>query len=168
MMVFVVGKQGSGKSACAESIAMELAGEGKKLYLATMIPFGEEGAARIKKHREMRKGKGFDTIEKSRDLKSLSEDIKPYASGVCLLECVANLAGNEMHDPLNKDLDTEQLAGLVADEISWLKEQVRELIVVSDVFEVTAECDEETAAYIELVNRINSICKDKAERVKEL
>ena len=168
MMIFVVGKPDSGKSAFAEDLAVELAGEDKKLYLATMIPYGDAGEARIRKHREMRKDKGFDTIEKPSGLKALSEEIQPYGNGVCLLECVANLAGNEMHDPLNKDLSIEQLSELVAEEILWLKERVRELIVVSDVFEITAGCDKETADYIELVNMINRICKDKADRVNEL
>ena len=51
MMILVVGSPDSGKSVKAEELAAELSGNEKKIYLATMIPFGEEGAARVEKHR---------------------------------------------------------------------------------------------------------------------
>ena len=61
MMILVTGGASSGKSACAETLACML--PGTHFYLAAMKPFGEEGARRIARHRALRAGKGFATIE---------------------------------------------------------------------------------------------------------
>ena len=99
MIVLVLGTPDSGKSKIAEDIVMRLAAglditgspaeEGgrnesgrlaapagmDKLYIATMIPFGEEGDRRIEKHRNMRAGKGFLTVEKYTEVDSLIGEI---------------------------------------------------------------------------------------------
>ena len=60
-------KVASGKSEYAENLIMELAGGStnseKMYYIATMKPFGKAAMERIKRHLELRKGKGFTTIE---------------------------------------------------------------------------------------------------------
>lgn len=61
MMVLVTGGASSGKSACAETLACALSES--RFYLAAMKPFGEEGARRIARHKALRAGKGFVTIE---------------------------------------------------------------------------------------------------------
>ena len=61
MIVLVTGGASSGKSAYAERVACSFAGE--RVYLAAMKPFGEEGARRIARHRALRAGKGFSTVE---------------------------------------------------------------------------------------------------------
>ena len=58
MMHLVTGASASGKSAYAEDLLV-LAKSAEKYYIATMRPWGAEGAARVKKHRAMREGKGF-------------------------------------------------------------------------------------------------------------
>ena len=62
MMVTVIGESGSGKSEYAENLIMELAGGStnseKMYYIATMKPFGKDAMERIKRHLELRKGKG--------------------------------------------------------------------------------------------------------------
>ena len=50
MFQIVTGGSGSGKSAFAEALAMEL-GE-KRYYIATMYPFGEESKQKIARHRK--------------------------------------------------------------------------------------------------------------------
>ena len=60
--MMVTGGSGSGKSEFAESLVTGLA-DGPNLYIATMFPFDEECHKRIARHREMRKDKGFDTLE---------------------------------------------------------------------------------------------------------
>ena len=89
-LLFVTGGSGSGKSAFAERQVVE-SGLIKRIYLATMQPFGEEGARRIRRHREMRKGKDFLTAERPTDLAGL--DV-PEGSAV-LLEDLTNLFANE-------------------------------------------------------------------------
>ena len=65
MLHLIIGGSGSGKSEYAENQAVLLS---KKedlslYYIATMKPFGEEGKRRVERHRRLRSGKGFFTIE---------------------------------------------------------------------------------------------------------
>ena len=94
MFVLITGGSGSGKSEYAENRAVMLSKkEGLLLYyIATMKPFGEEGKRRVERHRRLRSGKGFFTIEHYVNLKQL---ILP-GEGVVLLECLSNLTANEM------------------------------------------------------------------------
>ena len=61
MMVLVTGGASSGKSAFAERVALSL--PGPHAYVATMRHGDSETEARIARHRAMREGKGFETIE---------------------------------------------------------------------------------------------------------
>ena len=65
-MTVVIGGSKCGKSGYAEKILDSF--DGKKLYIATMIPYGEEAQKAIKRHRKMRRNKGFETVEKYTDL----------------------------------------------------------------------------------------------------
>lgn len=58
MMHLVTGASASGKSAYAEDLLV-LAKSAEKYYIATMRPWGAEGAARVKKHRAMRRERVF-------------------------------------------------------------------------------------------------------------
>ena len=93
MLTLVIGGAGSGKSAFAEDWALRLMG--RRVYLATMRPFGAEGAARVERHRRLRQGKGFHTVERYTDLGGA--DVSPGDN--VLLECLGNLAANELYDP---------------------------------------------------------------------
>ena len=68
MTVLIIGHPDSGKSELAERMVTEISAPGERIYLATMIPYGEDGAARVEKHRKMREGKGFTTIEAPFDI----------------------------------------------------------------------------------------------------
>lgn len=108
MILLVTGGSASGKSEYAENRALQLAKtEQKKLiYLAAMKPFGEEAAKRIERHRQLRAGKGFETVERYTDIEGLCRDGSLEAEtfrqkakdAVVLLECMSNLAANEMLD----------------------------------------------------------------------
>lgn len=93
MMVLVTGAASSGKSALAEELCLKLAGQ--LVYLATMRPYGAEGAARVSKHRLQRAGKGFETIERYSEFGSIADDERFNGSTV-LLECLGNVAANEL------------------------------------------------------------------------
>ena len=60
-MIAIIGRPNSGKSAKAEEMALKTGL--KPYYLATMKVMDESGQKRVQKHREMRAGKGFDTLE---------------------------------------------------------------------------------------------------------
>ena len=70
MLVVVTGGSGSGKSAFAEETILSL-GEARRIYIATMQAFDEESHRRIRRHRHMRAGKGFETIERYTELNEL-------------------------------------------------------------------------------------------------
>ncbi len=111
MVIAIIGGSGSGKSAYAESLAVSLAGKGTLYYLATMQIYDEEGETKAKRHRELRAGKGFVTIEQPMDIAEAAAGIKSESSTL-LLECMSNLAANEMfsQDGLKSEvfLDKEQ------------------------------------------------------------
>ena len=68
MIHLVTGGSGSGKSAYAEQCILDFGGT-RRVYIATMQPFGAEGQARIARHRKMRAAKKFSTIECYTNLK---------------------------------------------------------------------------------------------------
>ena len=90
MTTLIIGGARSGKSAYAESLLAAL--PPPRWYVATMQPWDEECRARIAKHRRARAGKGFETLECSRALAAL----RLPRRGSALLECLGNLAANEL------------------------------------------------------------------------
>ncbi len=93
MLTLVIGAAASGKSAWAEEHTLSL--PGRRVYLATMEPFGSQAAQRIQRHRLLRAGKGFETVERYVDLAGLE---LPEGCNV-LLECLGNLLANELYRP---------------------------------------------------------------------
>ena len=94
MIHLVTGGSGSGKSAYAEQCILDFGGT-RRVYIATMQPFGAEGQARIARHRKMRAAKKFSTIECYTNLKEV--ELEPGSD--VLLECMSNLTANEIFDP---------------------------------------------------------------------
>lgn len=90
MTILITGGSKCGKSRYAEKILSRFCG--RRFYIATMQPFGEDAYTAIERHRRMREGKGFETIERYTDIGGL---LLPEGCGV-LLECVGNLCANEM------------------------------------------------------------------------
>ena len=161
MMHLITGGSGSGKSAYAEQHVME-AGEKKRIYVATMMPYGEEGKMRVKRHREMRKEKQFETLECYTGLEAVTI---PQGSAV-LLECVSNLTANEMYDPSGAGEDTVRA---VVRGILNLKRQADPLIVVTnEVFSDGITYDDSTMQYLHYLGEINQQLAAHAERVTEV
>ena len=77
MFSLIYGGSGSGKSAFAEQAVCTLAKDQKKYYLATMQIFDEEGQKKIERHRRLRAGKGFETIEQPLDIGQAAEKMNP-------------------------------------------------------------------------------------------
>ena len=93
MMAVVTGGSGSGKSAFAEDKILSL-GQGKRFYIATMHPYDEESYKRVERHRKMRAGKGFETVECYTGL----ENLEFPQDAIVLLECMSNLLANEQFE----------------------------------------------------------------------
>ena len=90
MFILITGGSKSGKSSLAEKIICS--GTNRRYYIATMKPFGDEAESAIRRHRKMREGKGFITVEQYTDIENA--DIGNGSD--VLLECVGNLCANEM------------------------------------------------------------------------
>lgn len=167
-VVLIIGYPDSGKSSLAEKTVLELSDPCDRIYLATMIPFGDEGSARIERHRRMREGKGFVTIEEPFDIYdrlAAEFDAGGLKSKTVLLECVSNLAANEMFE---RHAAPEEAADKITDDIKRLAGQVRNLVIVTNHFEKESSFDEETLAYADMVDVINdrlSVFADKVIRI---
>ncbi len=162
MFTVVIGGSGSGKSEYAEALACREAGI--RYYVATMQPFDEEMHARIKRHQDMRKEKGFTTIECYRDLASLE---CAYAD-VILMECMSNLLANEMYGTEVMRSDQEILTAVFSG-VEHIRRQCQSCIVVSnDVFSSGEQYDKETSRYQRLLGGINQKLAAEADRVREV
>ncbi len=169
MVILIIGTPGSGKSKKAEDIIRELSCGEDSIYLATMIPFGREGEKRIEKHRKMREGKGFITIEKPDNIDEIvfceENDIKGRN---CLLECVSNLVGNEMHAVGNEKLDDNTLVRKITASIKKVSKNAKNLVIVANYFNGDNSFDDETLRYISLNNMTNELLREEADKIYEL
>ena len=169
MVVLVLGTPGSGKSKLAEDLTLELAEGDKKYYIATMIPYGEDGEERVKRHRNLRRGKGFVTVEQPVEIDALTETLPDIADSSCLLECVSNLVGNEMHDNKNLSMSYAELLKKIAGEIECLAKSTKNLVIVANDFPEDGDgYDEETREYVRLANQVNIYLRNIANKVYEI
>ncbi len=168
MTYLIIGTPDSGKSEKAESLSVELAGGEKKIYIATMIPFGEEGAKRVKRHLERRDGKGFETIEKPIRVHELTDMITDISNATCLLECMSNLIGNEMHEKDNHMMSDKELTEYITEDVMQLAGKAANLVIVTNSFDDDESYDDDTRRYVRLVNLINNSLKSRVDRVYEL
>lgn len=169
MVVLVIGGSGSGKSEYAEELIVSL-GERKQIYIATMKPWDAECERRIERHRRLRQGKGFQTVECFRNLKELKGDW-PSDQSAALLECMSNLVSNEMFGtelgaPI---LDEWHTVKQVLEGIYCLKERVRDLVLVSnEVFSDGEAYSPETNRYRRALGQINQEAARIADVVVEV
>lgn len=157
-MTLVTGGSKCGKSRYAEK---QLDGfHGRKFYIATMQPFGEEARRAIARHRILRAGKGFETIEQYTDIDKAE---LPRGCAV-LLECMGNLCANEM-------FRTESICNPVKKIITgceYLKAVTEELIIVTnDVGSDGIAYARGTAEYIEILGEINRRIAEISDNVIE-
>lgn len=173
MMVLVVGGSGSGKSSYAEELAVSLAQEDgqentmKKYYLATMQVSDAEGQGKADRHRNLRKDKGFLTVEQPTKI-SCALDQMETGNCTALLECISNLTANEMFAEEKTKTSTQVTEDIISG-IRLLKEQTTHLIVVSNnVFEDGITYDKTTMEYIHAMGKMNQKLAALADRVVEV
>ncbi len=158
MMVLVSGGSKCGKSGYAESVFEDFSG--KKIYLATMQPFGNEAMTAIERHRKARSGKGFSTVERFTDVDKA--DI-PDGAGV-LLEDLGNLLANEMFSEIPTPDPTEKILFGI-DKIR--RAAALFVIVTNNVSADGNAYPDETALYIKHLSELNRAISDRANRVVE-
>lgn len=171
MITLVTGGSGSGKSEYGERLVTE-SGTSWRLYLATMEVWGEEGRKKVDRHQALRRGKGFSTVECPRNLEQVQPGGDP-GSGAVLLECISNLAANELFAPGEEadpvDLRAERAEQRILAGIRHLAKCAEHVVVVTgQVGEDGLAYDRETMEYIRLIGRVNCRLAAWADRVVEV
>lgn len=157
----MLGGSACGKSGWAEDLACRLGGP--LIYLATMQPWGQEGAERIARHRRARAGKGFTTLEQPRDLETCS--IPLHAT--VLLEDLGNLAANEVF--AGEAIDKAAALSALNRGLRALEGQAEHLVVVgNDLFRDGEDYPPETMAYLEVLAQVQADLSKRYDLVVEL
>ena len=166
-MTLIIGGSGSGKSAYAEDYMVSISEDRKKYYIATMQIYDEEGKRKVERHRMLRGGKGFSTIEQPVDIGKAAEKMEAE-DRTALLECVSNLTANEMFS--GEVLGTEEaITEKIVGGIAVLNRELTHLVIVSNnVFEDGNVYDKTTMAYIRAMGRINQKLAEMADEVVEV
>ena len=160
MMILLTGGSSCGKSSYAEDICVSI--PGPRYYIASMRPWGETGLEKVRRHRRLRAGKGFETIERYTDLAGLDLPER----GTVLMECIATLTANEMYDEAGNMNDPCER---IIEGIGRLAEQCETLVVITnDVGSEMNDYSESTNAYIRAIGRINAVLAEKADSVCEM
>ena len=140
MLILVSGGSGSGKSEFAEGLVVS-SGLAERVYLATMQVWDQESVRRVERHRAMRAGKG-----------------------AVLLEDLSNLSANEYFSPQRDGAFDRVLAGIrrAAARAELL------VVVTNELYSDGVRYDPETAAYLELLARLNRAIAAQADGVYEV
>lgn len=180
MLYLVTGGSGSGKSAYAEKAAVNLYADrksgGRLYYVATMYPYEDgETEQRIEKHRSMRRGRGFETIECYTELAALEKNV--ICRDVLLLECMSNLLANEMflaagglRAEEEDDIETASLYERTEERILAPIMRMAQsggcvVVVTNEIFSDgrAGQYDNDTRRYIELLGYINRRLAEPAD-----
>lgn len=127
------------------------------LYVATMKPYDDECLKRIERHRKMRDGKGFRTVECYTDLSEITE-----SADTILLECMSNLTANVMFSDNNDNAFDKIVGGI----LSLKSENI--VVVTNEISSDGIEYGGDTKMYISLLGRINSVLSKRADKVYEV
>ena len=157
MFIIVTGGSAGGKSEYAENLVPNT---GNRVYLATMEPFGAEAETRIARHRKLREGKGFKTIECPVNIGNCFEACRGRH---VLLEDLPNLVANEMFSS-----HAHSTAG-IAEQILDLAHISESLICVTGILTADGrKYDESTMKYLKELAAIERTLALHADRVIEV
>lgn len=172
MITLIYGGSSSGKSAFAEDYACGLNCR-KKYYMATMAATDPESLERINRHRSLRDGKEFETLEYAYDIgnasaKINSDAMKKEGENVLLLECMSNLVANEMFKD-GEIFPSDFCINKILDDLKKLSRYVENIVIVSNnVFEDSVSYDEGTRDYLRALGKINQRITTVADEVYEV
>lgn len=164
MIVLITGASGSGKSEYGENLCVRLSDGKPMTYVATMYPFGEETLCKIKRHKEMRSGKGFTTLECFYQLNQILRSSTLHKT--VLLECMSNLLANELY---MEEGAKERAFEAIMEGIELLSNHCENVIIISnEVFGDMMPTNKEMAHYIDLLGRLNQEIGKRADVVCEV
>lgn len=195
MFHLITGGSGSGKSEYAEAEVLRLSHlteSREKYYIATMVPYGEETLQKIRRHQQMRTGKGFVTLECYTDLYRLAasdpfsragqtegqdERQNGHVSGnrksrkhtMVLLECMSNLLANECYmESGAKARELDPVAEIEKGMEALLECCEHVVVVTNEVFSDIPVESREMKIYLEYLGRINQWMAKRADQVTEV
>lgn len=160
MIILFTGGSACGKSSYAEGVCTGL--PMPRYYIAAMKPYGAEADVRIRRHRAMRAGKGFETFECYTGLK----DLELPERGTVLLECICNLTANEMFDDEGGIHDPYEAVMAGVEHLIQSCDNV--VIITNDVGAEHDDYGEATEEYVRVMGKINAAIAQKADRVIEM
>lgn len=173
MITLVTGGSGSGKSEYAEELVLG-SGRSWRFYVATMQVYGKEGEDKVRRHRHLRSGKGFVTLERPGNVGAPLPGMTGCraSDSVILLECVSNLAANEMfgaEDTSGAPLDAGRIAARILKDIRILAARARDMVIVTNqVGEDGLDYQKETLEYIRLMGILNRELAGMSDNVVEV
>lgn len=166
MLITVTGGSGSGKSEYAEKTALDLCGGKAPVYLATMAVWGDEGAKRVMRHRALRAGKGFQTLEKTRSLEEIPQDL--LAGQTVLLEDLSNLISNELFTQ-NGMVPEETAIERIRRDLKHITDCAGNVVVVmNEVFSDGRKYDRGTETFLRLTGIMNRELALRADESYEI
>lgn len=156
MIALLTGGSGCGKSAYAEKLIDAMPRE-NRIYIATMRVDDGESVRRVARHRAARAGRGFETVERPKDLRGLTVP----EGCAALLEDLPNLLANEMFDGGDWRAIVPGLRAL-AGRCDHL------VIVTNDVFSDGVDYAPSTREYLRRLAEINAAAAALADYAAEV
>lgn len=158
MLALVSGGSGSGKSAFAESLVTAEANP-RRLYIATMRVWDAEGERRVERHRRLRAGKGFRTVECPVELEHC-----PIENGqTILLEDLSNLVMNEYYGG-----NAATAIARIESAIAALAEENFVVVVTNEMASDGIAYPDETRRFLALMAELNRRLARRAQQVWEV
>lgn len=163
-VVLVTGGSRSGKSRHAQELAEGL--EGRKVFVATCPEVDAEMEERIRRHREEREGKGWETIEEAVDLEDVLRRMKE--GEVLLVDCLTLWVNNLMYETEKRgeeigEDEVEQRCRRLLDACASRKGTV--IFVTNEVGLGIVPENSLARRYRDLVGRCNQVVAAGADRV---
>lgn len=167
MLILITGGSGSGKSSYAEGYIDAVSKGMPKYYLATMQVLDEDGRRRVERHRRIRQGKDFVTVEQPVLIEEALGRMKPGRKSA-LLECMSNLVANEMFGG-SVQVPGMQAADQILKGIRKLQKELEVFVIVTgNVFEDGILYEQSTREYMEALALVNSTLAAMADAVIEV
>jgi adenosylcobinamide kinase/adenosylcobinamide-phosphate guanylyltransferase len=163
-LILVTGGSRSGKSAFAQQLAEAI--PGPRIFLATCPRTDSEMEERIRRHREDRKGRGWQSIEVEIDLVSHLADIPPATT--VLIDCLTLWINNLMYAARreNRELTEDGLAGHADRLAGAAHTHDGTVILVTNEVGLGIVPDNPLARrYRDLVGRCNQVVAARADQV---
>lgn len=163
-IILVTGGSRSGKSDFAQKSAEAL--DGPRAFVATCPVIDAEMEGRIAKHREARRGKGWDTIEEPLDLAGAIRRAGRYR--VLLVDCLTLWAGNLLYeaDRAGKPFTEEAMADRCRELIDGCGAFEGTVIFVTNELGMGIVPDNETARrFRDIAGRCNQAIATAAQKV---